>query len=127
MKLRMKKNSKKYHKILKTEQKKKRKMTGSLTKRKILTLKRNKMKTHSWLKDSNSLARLSSTTIIIITLQERNNLHHRHVSFHLSILEIQSVPISLIMKTQLKVQFCQCSTWESNLTLRQLLKLSQVA
>jgi hypothetical protein len=95
-------------------------MTGLLIKRKILTLKRSKMKTHSWLKDLNSSARLSLTTIIIVILQARNSLLNNHASFNLSTLETQSVPISLIMKTQLKVQFCLCSTSESNLTLKQL-------
>jgi len=102
-------------------------MTGSLTKRKILTLKRSKMKTHSWLKDLNSSVRLFSTIIIIVILQERNNPLNKHASFHSSTLEIQSDPMSLTMKTQLKVQSYLCSMWVSSSILKQPSKLSLLA
>lgn len=118
--LRMRKNSKKYLKISNKKQKNKREKIGLLIKRKILTLKRSKMKTHSWLKDLNSSVRLSSTIIIIVILQPKNYPRNNHVSFHLLILEIQSDPMFQIMKTQLKVQSCRCSMWGLNLILKQL-------
>ena len=118
--LRMRKNSKKYLKISNKKQKNKREKIGLLIKRKILTLKRSKMKTHSWLKDLNSSVRLSSTIIIIVILQPKNYPRNNNVSFHLLILEIQSDPMFQIMKTQLKVQSCRCSMWGLNLILKQL-------